>query len=241
MPGPTPYGLRIIDSCMTCHVREERLFCDLPFDALREFDAMKQLVTYPKGAVLFLEGQEARGVFVVCSGKVKLSMTSGEGRTLIVRVAECGDVIGLAGVVSGEPYNLTAETQSPAQLNFVRQGDFLALMRGHVDVALRVARELGRSYHSACRELRLLGLSESVTEKAARLFVEWSRKGEAGAANEIRIRLALTHEEIAQQLGTSRETVSRVISRLKEKKIIALKGSVMTIRDMAALQALAGS
>lgn len=241
VPGTTPYGLRIIDSCLTCHIREEKLFCDLQPDVLVEFDAIKHLVTYPKGAVLFLEGQAPRGAYVVCSGKVKLSMTSREGRTLIVRVAECGDVLGLTSVISGEPYNLTAETQTVAQLNFVTHDDFLSLIRKHPEMGIRVARELSRSYHAVCRELRLLGLSESVTEKAARLFLEWARTGDTGPGNEVKIRLSLTHEEIAQHLSTSRETVSRVISHLKQKKVITLKGSVMTIRDMSALQVLAGS
>src|SRR5206468_10759369 len=121
MAAPGPYGLEIIDNCLTCHLREEHLFCNLPSETLRIFDAMKQLTTYPKGAMLFLEGQAPRGVYVICSGQVKLSMTSSKGRTLILKIAECGEVIGLPATISGRPYEVTAETQSPTQVNFVRQ------------------------------------------------------------------------------------------------------------------------
>lgn len=241
MAPAVPYGLSIIDSCLTCHLREERLFCNLPPEALKVFDAIKQLTTYPKGAVLFLEGQAPRGVFVICSGQVKLSMSSTEGRTLIIKIAEAGEVVGLPATISGRPYEVTAETQSPAQLNFIRRDDFLSFLRTNPDAGLRVAQELSERYHSACRELRMLGLSESVSEKLARLILDWSAKAARGDKNELRLRVSMTQEEIAQQLGTSRETVSRLLTELKHKKIISVKGSMLTIHKLTELQALSSA
>jgi CRP/FNR family transcriptional regulator len=241
MPAPAPYGLAIIDNCLTCHLREERLFCNLPVESLRVFDSIKQLTTYPKGAVLFLEGQAPRGIFVVCSGQVKLSMSSSEGRTLILKIVEAGEVVGLPATISGRPYEVTAETQSPAQLNFVRRDDFLDFLRTSPDAGLRVAQELSQKYHSACRELRLLGLSESVGEKLARLLLDWASRGTLGDKNEVRVRVSLTQEEIAQQLNTSRETISRLLTDLKHKKIITVKGSLMVIHKLTELQSLANS
>ena len=241
MQAPAPYGLEIIESCLTCHLREERLFCNLPEDTLRTFDAIKQLTTYPKGAVLFLEGQAPRGVFVICSGQVKLSMSSSEGRTLILKIAEEGELVGLPATISGRPYELTAETQTPSQLNFVRRDDFLAFLHGNAEACMRVAQELGQRYHSACRELRMLGLSESVAEKLANLLLEWAAKGTRGEKDEVRLRVGVTQEEMAQQLGTSRETVSRMLSDLKHKKIISVKGSLMVIHKLSGLRSLVNS
>src|SRR5215468_3415160 len=126
--GPVPYGLRIIDSCLSCHLREERLFCNLPPDALRAFNSLKQLTVYPKGAMLFLEGQAPRGVFLICEGQVKLSMGSRSGRTLILKMAEAGEVVGLPATMSDRPYEVTAETYTPCQINFVRRDDFIAFL-----------------------------------------------------------------------------------------------------------------
>jgi CRP/FNR family cyclic AMP-dependent transcriptional regulator len=241
MPAPAPYGLAIIDSCLTCHLREDRIFCNLPPSTLKAFDSLKQLATYPKGAVLFLEGQAPRGVFVVCSGQVKLSMSSSQGRTLILKIAEAGEMVGLPATISGRAYEVTAETQSPAQVNFIRRDEFLDFLRNNADASLRVAMELSERYHSACRELRMLGLSESVLEKLAILLVDWASKGTKGDKGEVRVRIALTQDEIAQQLGTSRETVSRGLSELKQKNIISMKGSLMVIQNLPELQKLATS
>lgn len=93
-PVRAPYGLEIIESCLSCPHREDRLFCNLSGRALQDLAAITSPATYPKGATLFLEGQAARGVFIVCSGRVKLSTSSADGRTLILRIADSGEVLG---------------------------------------------------------------------------------------------------------------------------------------------------
>src|SRR5438270_7948839 len=85
-----PYGLEIIESCLACPHQEERLFCNLPAKALQALAAITSPAAYPKAATLFVEGQLPRGVFILCSGKVKLSTSSADGRTLILRIAEAG-------------------------------------------------------------------------------------------------------------------------------------------------------
>ena len=100
----SPYGLDIIESCLTCKTRSERLFCDLPAAALQTFESIKYATAYPKGAVLFVEGQAPRGIFVLCKGRVKMSICATDGKTLIVKIAEPGEVLGLSATVSGKPY-----------------------------------------------------------------------------------------------------------------------------------------
>src|SRR5579872_888234 len=75
-----PYGLNILDNCLTCPVREEHLFCNLSQPALQKLNEIKSTAVYPKEAVLFIEGQQPRGVFVLCTGKVKLSTSSSVGK-----------------------------------------------------------------------------------------------------------------------------------------------------------------
>src|SRR5947207_14937313 len=120
-----PYGLTILDNCLTCPVREEHLFCNLPLPALQKLNEIKSTAVYPKGAVLFIEGQQPRGVFVLCNGKVKLSTSSREGKTLITKISQDGDVLGLNAAVSGHPYEATAEMIEPGQANFTPRDAFL--------------------------------------------------------------------------------------------------------------------
>jgi CRP/FNR family cyclic AMP-dependent transcriptional regulator len=103
-PIRAPYGLEIIENCIACSHREDRLFCNLPAAALQALASITSPAAYPKGATLFVEGQLPRGVFILCSGKVKLSTSSADGRTLILRIAETGEVLGMPASVAGKPY-----------------------------------------------------------------------------------------------------------------------------------------
>src|SRR5260370_42342858 len=91
LKAPSPYGLEVIESCLTCGLREDRLYCDLPHGALAELDSISSPATYPKGAVLFVEGQEPRGAFIICNGRVKLTANSADGKSLILRIADPGE------------------------------------------------------------------------------------------------------------------------------------------------------
>jgi CRP/FNR family transcriptional regulator len=235
----SPYGLDIIESCFTCKLRAEKVFCDLSPEALQSFEAIKYATAYPKGAVLFVEGQAPRGIFVLCKGRVKLSISSSDGKTLILKIAEAGEVLGLSATVSGKPYELTSETIDPCQVNFVKREDFLRFLREHADACFRVAEQLSEKYNAACHEIRSLGLSHSAAEKLAKLLLEWISKNGESQKQEPRLKLALTHEEIAQMIGTSRETVTRLFAELKKRQIIQAKGSTLVIRNKAALRALA--
>jgi len=237
----SPYGLDIIESCFTCKLRADRLFCDLPAGALQSFESIKYATAYPKGAVLFVEGQAPRGIYVLCKGRVKLSICSTDGKTLILKVAEPGEVLGLSASVSGKAYELTAETLDPCQVNFVKREDFLRFLKEHGEACLRVAEQLSEKYNSACHEIRSLGLSHSAAEKLAKLLLDWTAKNGEAAKVEPRLKLALTHEEIAQMIGTSRETVTRLFADLKKRQIVQAKGSTLLIRNKAALKQIASA
>lgn len=235
-----PYGLEIIENCVTCPHHQDRLFCNLPPAALQRLSAITSASTYPKGATLFVEGQAGRGVFILCNGRVKLSTSSVDGKTLIVRIAEPGEVLGLPATVTGKPYELTAEVVEPTQANFVSRNDFLNFLREHGDVSLRVAQQLGETYHAAVAEMRSIGLSNSAAQKLAKFLLDWCANHGEGKG-EIRAKLTLTHEEIAQMIGAARETVTRLLSDFKKNQLCQVKGSTLIVRDKAGLQHLAGN
>ena len=106
-------------------------------------------------------------------------------------------------------------------------------------VCLQVAVQLADTYNAACREIRALGLSHSAVEKLAKLLVDWSARNGEGAKAEPRVTLTVTHEEMAQMIGTSRETVTRLLAELKKRQIVQSKGSTLLIRNKAALKSLA--
>src|ERR1700730_6609799 len=234
-PMRSPYGLQIIESCVTCPHKESRLFCNLAPAAVQRLSEITASATYPKGATLFVEGQPSRGVFILCTGHVKLSTSSSDGKTLILRISEPGDLLGLPATISGRPYEVTAEVIEPTQANFISRTDFLNFLRDHGEAALRVAQELSETYQSAFAEMRTIGLSHSAREKLARFILDWSanHKSENGS---VKFSLTLTHEEIAQMIGASRETVTRLFADFKKKSLLHIKGSSVTIIDKPGLE-----
>jgi CRP/FNR family transcriptional regulator, cyclic AMP receptor protein len=234
-----PYGLNILDNCLSCPVREEHLFCNLPVPAVQRLNEIKSTAIYPKSAMLFIEGQQSRGVFVLCTGKVKLSTSSAEGKTIITKISEGGDVLGLNATISNRPYEVTAEMLEPGQANFIARDAFLHFLGEYGEVAVRVAQQLSLNYYTAYEEIRTLGLTSSPSEKFAKLLLSWSPNN--GNAELVHLKLTFTHEEIAEMIGTTRETVSRLFSEFKKKQLVQLKGSTLIIRSKSALEKMVNS
>ena len=218
-------------------MHKDRFFCNLPQRALESLDAISSSATYPKGAILFVEGQEPRGVFIICNGRVKLSAGSVGGKSLILRMVEPGEVIGLPGTISGLPYGLTAEAHEPVQASFIRREDFMHFLREHGEVAVRVAEMLCHIYQATFQEVKYLGLSGSAIQKLARFILDLpDSKGSGNGST--RAKLTLTHEEIAEMVGSSRETVTRLFASLKKKQLIEVHGSTLIVKNRPGLEKL---
>jgi len=237
----TSFNFHIIEDCLKCSLREDRLFCNLPSEALDALQSIKATAVYPKGAMLCLEGQPPRGIFILCTGRAKLFTTSAEGKTMILRVAEPGEVLGLTAVVSNTAYEATVETMEPSQANFISQAHFIQFLQSHSAVGVKVAQQLTHNCHCAYEEIRSLALSNSVPEKIAKLLLSWAEHPlmmQKQVSGEIPIRVTLTQEEIAQFVGTSRETVSRTLGDFKKKGWMRTKGATWWIMNRPALEKL---
>jgi CRP/FNR family transcriptional regulator len=230
-------GLSCVESCITCHLRTPNFFCDLSVETIAAFDKIKHAAVFPEHAVVLVEGQSTCGVFILCQGRVKLSTTSKDGKTLIMRIAEAGEILGLHSVVTGGRYELTVETMQPCQLNYVGREDMLRFLKDHADAALHAAQHLARDCADAYGVVRAIGLSHSVSERFARFLLETAADGQVKNGS-VRVRLAMTHEEISQLVGTSRETITRLLSEFRRNDLAELKGSTLIIHNRPALKNL---
>jgi CRP/FNR family transcriptional regulator, cyclic AMP receptor protein len=156
-------------SCFDCVLRPDRLFCDLPADALQAFDGIKAVSQYPRGSMLFREGHAARGIFVLCEGRVKLSVCSETGKRLTLRVAAPGEVLGLSAALSSSPYEVTAETLENTRVAVVGRKDLLQFLRDHREACLQVVSLLSRDLHTAYDRVRSIGLGRSRRSRAPRV------------------------------------------------------------------------
>lgn len=232
-----PYGLKTSENCTECACRHEGSFCAFSEPVLRSMEEVSQRSTFPAGAILFVEGQKARGMYLLCSGKVRLTKSSREGKMLILKTARPGEALGLSAAISGENYEVTAEAATPCQVNFVERKRFARMLELHSEVGRRTSQSLSRDFQEAYRDIDELMLSRSSAGKLARLLL--AHAPGIPNLNESRMRVPMTHEEMAQRIGTSRETVTRLLSELRRKEVIRLDGSTLVVRDRSALEAMA--
>jgi len=236
-------NFKIQHRCAGCEIASEGFFCDLPEATRQHLESLKISNVYPRGSVLFIEGQPSSGVYILCQGRVKLSTCSREGKVIILQIAEPGEVLGLSAAVSDSVYEATAEVVEPCQVNFVRKADFLRFLQQNTDACLSAVRQLSRNYQTAHLQICSLGLSNSVADKLAKLFLGWCNGNGNHHENgngTVRLKISYTHEEIAEMIGTSRETVSRLLKTFRESKLITLKGSDLVIHDKKRLEMIVG-
>ena len=210
-----------------------------PLRAIPGIDRVSRSRIYSRGAVVFHEGNIARGVYVLSSGRAKVSISSADGKKLIIRIARPGDVLGLYAGLTGRPFEATAEMVEGGRIDFISRTDLLNLMGRQQSFSSDLVEMFSRQFSEFVDNTRMLLLSQSALEKLARLIVRWGRDFGERTGEGIRVQILLTQEEIAQIIGASRETVTRLFSALKRDKIIRVKRDALWIRDSEALASLA--
>ncbi|MBI3644692.1 MAG: cyclic nucleotide-binding domain-containing protein [Acidobacteriales bacterium] len=154
-------------SCLDCAQRSDRVFCDLSPDALAAFDGIKSAQTVPRGTVLFREGKPARGVFLLCEGRVRLSFCSENGRRMTLRMTAPGEVLGLSACLAGGSYEVTAEAVDNLRVAAVGRKDLLRFLREHREACLQVVNLLSEDLHVAYDRVRAVGLGRARRSHAA--------------------------------------------------------------------------
>lgn len=229
---PHTYHADRTDRCKSYHAAQ--FFKALPPQALADFESMSIRQMYEPREVLFEEKQNPSRVFVLLEGQVKLSMNSMDGRRLILRIAGPGELPGLTSALSGKEYEMTAEALHPCKVASVRRQDFLEFLMRYPAAYASVARDLSLDYTRACEQLRTVGLAPSAPVKLARLLLELC--AEADATNHCnQFKITLTHGEIGECIGASRETVTRTLSEFKNRHLLDFRGSTLLIHNQMAL------
>jgi len=227
-------GSFLTDTLLSRALHYQNAFRNLPDTVALALDAVAHRKACAKGAVLFLEEGPPRGVFILCSGRVRLSITGDKGRSRILRIADKpGEFFGLSAAILGEPYPFMAQTVDEAQVSFIERNDFLRLIREHPELAVRVVTQLSHVFSTACQQMHLL--LRPAAEKLAALLLEWSDKNNTKGKQRL-----LTHEAISQMIGTSRETVTRLLSEWNSNGWIRGTPSKLMIRNRTALEQLTG-
>jgi len=214
-------------------------FAHLENEARARFEAIAPEVSRSRGETLFVEDETPRYVFLICSGRVKLSVSSREGRTAILRVAGPGEILGISAAMSNSAHETTAEAVELCRVKAIRVSDFLHFLQQFPDASAEATNCLLREYRVALNNVCRLALPNIVAGRLASLLLEWFEAPRATTSNDRRFIVALTQEEIASMTNTSRETVSRILHQFQQDKLIRIKGASVTILQPQALELLA--
>jgi CRP/FNR family cyclic AMP-dependent transcriptional regulator len=241
-------------SCVECTVRGPHCFCSLSTDALGHLDRMGSEICYRPGERILEEGSPAEMICVICKGTLKLTTSSRDGRLLLLRIVGPGDVLGLASALKGTTYEATAEALEACEVRVIPRTDFLNFMEDFRGVGLNTAEAVAREYDSAVLSARRLALSASAAGKLASVLLDWGRLSARRNRTEpdtavvpgrktpveaaLRFRMPLTHEELGHMAGISRETATRVLTKLKGEGLVEMEGERMVLRSPERLEQL---
>ncbi|HET9166984.1 MAG TPA: Crp/Fnr family transcriptional regulator [Candidatus Angelobacter sp.] len=214
-------------------------FCGLKGEALNRFLAIAPVISRSRGESLFLEGESPKCVFVICSGRIKISVTSRDGKTAILRIAGPGEILGLSSAMGGTAHDTSAELLELCRVKVIRVNDFMCFVQKYPEAFAEATSCLLRDYRVVLNNVCRLALPNTVAGRLASLLLEWLDSGTRTSGNERCFIVGLTQEEIASMTNTSRETISRILHQFQEEKWISIKGTSMTILQPEALEQLA--
>jgi CRP/FNR family transcriptional regulator, cyclic AMP receptor protein len=191
--------------------------------------------TYSKGELLFMEGDLCTGLFVIESGRVRIFKSSPNGREQVLAVEGPGSSIAELPLFDGGNYPASTAAIGDAGIYFISKQDFHSLCLVHPQVPLKVLKVVG------ARLRRLVGIIEelSFTTVRSRLISVLVRLAKAGKKTPagLEIQMPPSNQELASEIGTVRELVSRNLSRLQAEDLIQMDGKTVTIPDLKRLQA----
>ncbi|MBV9217767.1 MAG: Crp/Fnr family transcriptional regulator [Acidobacteria bacterium] len=198
---------------------------------------------YAKDSIVFVEGDSASAVYIVRSGRAKISNCSAEGRVTVVEVVAPAGMIGICGVIGGGEYETTAETIEDSILDVVPAGVFMTALSQDPELGLRVARQMASAYRDLHQRFCSVEASDHVLVKLAKLFLGWSYAKVPNAefnGHPLSFECEFTHQQIAEMIGSARETVTRTLRTMRESGLLTLKDSSLTIHKPGRLRIIAG-
>jgi CRP/FNR family cyclic AMP-dependent transcriptional regulator len=215
-------------------LRKTPLFANLTGNELRSLAIRASRKHFPRGTLLFGEGEACAGLFLVVWGKIRIFKLSAAGREQVLAVEGPGSSFAELPVFDGGNYPASAAALEDSEVLFISRKDFHNFCREHPDVALKVIAVVGS------RLRRLVGIIEdlSFTTVRQRLIALILRLAEAGTrTNEgIRVELTRSHQDLAAELGTVRELVSRNLSRLQAEGLLEVDGRKIIVKDLTRLK-----
>lgn len=211
------------------------LFHDLSPEEIDTIGGLARVRNYKKNMIIFMEGEPGEALYFVISGKVKISKTTEDGREQILHLLQHGDVFAEVVLIDGGPYPATAEVIETAQIGMLMNKEVENLVRSNADIAIKLLKIMSKRLRLAQRQVRDLALKDTYGRLAGMLLMLGKEHG-TETDEGVRIELPLSRQELANLIGTTRETVTRILGDFKKYKCIELEKQAIILIDRAKLK-----
>ena len=216
-------------------LRQTKLFSELDAGELASIGEYAFEKFFPTGKMLFVAGEESRGLFVVVSGRLRAFQQNSEGREQVMHVDTAGATIGEVPVFDGGPYPASVIAEEDTHTLFIPKQEMQQFCLDHPHFAVRALKLMAERVRSHASLVRVLSLHE-VGQRLALFFLTEARKNPRQEEQDVTFRLTLSNHEIATRIGSVRDVVSRALVRLQREGLIVAKNRKITIVDRRALE-----
>lgn len=213
---------------MTDILQQIPLFSSLNESELDAIDRVSITKIFPKEKIILLEDEDGDTLFIIMDGKVKVTTYSESGKEVIFSILNAGDFFGEMSLLDGKPRSATVVSMEDAQIQLIRRAEFYRLLEDHPRIALRLLEELASRLRKADERIESLSILD-VTGRIAGILLQLAEDRGITNNSEVLIKSRPTHQELANMVGTTRETVTRVLKQLEDKNYIMMAGKDVTI------------
>jgi CRP/FNR family cyclic AMP-dependent transcriptional regulator len=205
-------------------LQEFRLFSGLSDEELELIQSRAVARNFPKNVIILNEGDETASLYLIQSGRVKFFLSDPDGKEVILNTQGPGEYFGELSLLDGQPRSVSVMTLEPSTLQVVSRDDLFEGLRRNPEVSLKLLRHLSRRLRELSDDVRSLALMD-VYGRVVRLLEQLATE-EDGLRT---VSERLTHQEISQRVGSSREMVSRIMGDLSKGGYLDTSGERVVI------------
>ncbi len=191
---------------------------------------------YKKGSLIFMEGEKGEASYYIKNGKVKIYKTSRDGKELILNIYGENDIFAEVTILNDVAYPATAEVVEDTVVGVIVNKELEKLLKKNSEMGLNLIKILSKRLYSAQLKLKQVALNDTYSRTAETILRLSESHGLNKTNGDIELKLELSRQELANMIGTARETVSRILSQFKKEEAILISGKKIIIKDIAKLQ-----
>lgn len=204
------------------------IFSDLPLETIEQISQVGIKKSFNKDTIILMEDDESGALFVIVSGKVKVTRTSNDGREVILNILSESDIFGEMALLDGLTRSATVTAIEDSELFIIQRNQFLEFLKEHPEISIALMQELSKRLRTADMQIKSLSLKDA-EGKVATVIVQLANDQGRIRQGAVEIEKLPLQQDLANMAGTSRETISRTLHSFAKKGLIELEGSKLRI------------